>query len=100
MRVELELRASDDLLNIWTWNATKYSPRHAKSYLDFLESELASLEHRFSKGKPVPTRPDYWYITARKGRRGAGHVIVYLVEMNVVRVIGVFHTAQDWQAQL
>jgi len=58
------------------------------------------LASNYAKGKPVGTRPDLRYIIIRRRAKGHGHVAVYNFDEKEVRVLHIFHTAQDWQTKL
>jgi plasmid stabilization system protein ParE len=40
------------------------------------------------------------YIRIGRRKRGHGHIAVYRVDEDAVRVLHIFHTAQDWQTKL
>ena len=90
--------ATDDLDEIWRWNARHRSPAQANEYLAFLRSEIDELASKHASGQPVPNRPGCFYNTIRRKTRGHGHVAVYRTAGTTVIVMRVFHTAQNWQA--
>jgi toxin ParE1/3/4 len=92
--------ANDELDGIWRWNAQRYSPIHADTYLRYLEDGIDGLEREYPKGKMVIVRPDLRYIIVRRKAKGHGHVVVYRFDDKRVDVLHVFHTAQDWPAIL
>lgn len=100
LTVQLSTSALAKLDKIGDWNARAYSPDHAHRYVTFLKSETAKLSTLYFVGAPVPTRPNFSYITIRKRRRGHGHLAVYQVVNDVVYVLTYYHTAQDWQTKL
>lgn len=51
-------------------------------------------------GVPVKAHPGLRYIIIRRSRKGHGHLAVYQVRPDAVRVLQFFHTAQDWQNKL
>jgi plasmid stabilization system protein ParE len=88
------------LAEIWRWNADKYGEAHATAYLEFLKSETLALQSDYQRGRVVPIRPSYRYMTIKKRRRGHGYVVVYEVLETEVHIFYYFHTAQDWMTQL
>lgn len=90
----------DDLHEIWMWNAVHYSAGHADAYLQLLRRGIDALATTYLSGKSVSTRPDLHYILIRRRSRGHGHLVVFSFDQNEVRVLNLFHTAQDWQNRL
>jgi len=102
LTVNYHARALEALKQIWNWNAVHYDQGHADSYIVFLKQatdNLADMYHSRA-GRPVPTRPEFRYITIRRSSRGHGHVAIYRVMDKEVQVMEFFHTAQDWQAHI
>ena len=101
---QLTLRFSEladaRLAEIWRWNAEKYGAAHATQYLEFLKSKTRTLETQYAKGRVVPNRVSYRYMTFKKRARGHGYVVVYQVLPDEVFILFYFHTAQDWLRQL
>src|SRR5579862_1263509 len=83
------------LNEIWNWNAREYGPNHADRYIRFLESETDKLATSPGKGRPVPGRPKYSYLTIKRRPRGYGHIAVYEVVTNTVEILNYYHTSQD-----
>jgi len=92
--------AIDELDDIWRWNAERYSVSHADAYLRFLEENIANLANNYATGKMVATRAKLHYIIIRRRAKGHGHLAVYSYNDKEVRILHVFHTAQDWQSKL
>jgi plasmid stabilization system protein ParE len=89
--------AVQDLDAIWAWNEKTYSRSHADKYLDFLQRQMDALGRNHLHGRAVESRPEIHYILIRRNRQGHGHVAVYRFEQNKIRILHVFHSAQDWQ---
>ena len=92
--------AIDELHGIWQWNADYYSVSHADHYLRYLQDSILELASTYAKGKVVVVRPDLRYVIIRRRNKGHGHVVVYKIDENAVRILHVFHTAQDGQNML
>jgi plasmid stabilization system protein ParE len=92
-------QALSDLDVIWDWNANHYGDAHASQYLEFLHRQTEKLKIN-SLGLPVPTRPEYLYLTIRRRSKGHGHVVVFEIAGNRIHVLRYFHTSQDWQSTL
>lgn len=90
--------AQRDLDEIWEYNAERYSPDHADDYGTFLERKTQDLTTRYREGRAVPGRPEYQFLTFRKGR-GHCHVAIYRLNLDAVEVLRYQHTAQDWQGK-
>lgn len=101
---ELIVRYSVDaaltLEQIWNWNARKYDEVHADAYLESLRREIAKLKLLHASGRFVPGRADLRYMNLRKKPRSHGHVAVYRVVDNVVEIVNLYHTAQNWQEDI
>ena len=93
-------KAIAELEAIWQWNLEHYSPDHADRYIEYLRENIDALSDGYDRGKRVGFRPDLRYILIRRKSRGHGHVAVYAVNESQVRVLHVFHSAQDWRAKL
>ena len=74
--------------------------RRADSYLQFLKKSILALSRTYAKGRVVPSRPDFRFVTFEQSSRGHGHIPVYMIEGNEVVVLHVFHTSQDWENKL
>jgi plasmid stabilization system protein ParE len=57
-----------DLDAIWDWNAGQYGQSQADRYLEFPQSQTNRLRRNLL-GRPVPTRPDFRYVTIRRRSR-------------------------------
>jgi len=90
----------DQLHEIWVWNAKRYSPDHATSYVDFLEQALAALGTEYQNAKPVATRPDLSHIKIRWRPGAAAHIAVFSIDEATVTVADLFHESQDWENKL
>jgi plasmid stabilization system protein ParE len=99
-KVVYEAAARITLLETWEWNARRYSPGHADAYVRFVKKSIDALADPSANGKPVPSRDDVRYLLVRRRGSGHGHIAVFATEGNVVTVLRIFHTAQDWQAAL
>jgi plasmid stabilization system protein ParE len=99
-KVVYETAARITLLEIWEWNALRYSSRHADAYVRFVKKSIDGLAAHSANGKPVPGRDDVRYQLVRRRASGHGHIAVFATEGNVVTVLRIFHTAQDWQTAL
>jgi len=98
--VSLSTAALETLRQIWTWNAAQYGPDHADGYLTFLEREIETLVDSETVGRPVLERPEYRYLLMKRRTARHGHLAVFQVHGNQVRVLQIFHTAQDWSSAL
>ena len=87
-----------ELKAIWRWNATKNGASRADAYLRFLLRGIDNLATTYHLGRRVAAANDLQYRLLRRRSKGHGHVVVYRVVDDFVRVLHVFHTAQDWQA--
>jgi plasmid stabilization system protein ParE len=96
LTLEYTPEALSDLNAIWDWNVGKYSTAHADRYIEFLLRQTERLKSNFH-GLPVPTRPDFKYVTIRRRSKGFGHVVVYEIADNRIIILRYFHTSQDWQ---
>jgi plasmid stabilization system protein ParE len=88
-------RAIDDLHEIWQWNARHWTVEHADEYLIYVNDQIDQLAENYQKGRQVSERPDLCYILVRKRSKGHGHILVYQFDHQSIRVLHIFHTAQD-----
>jgi plasmid stabilization system protein ParE len=100
LTVVLSPAALRTLDEIWEWNASQYGVDHAGRYIEFVLARTNQLDTIHGVGRPVPTQPRMRYIIIRRRRKGHGHLAVYEVVGDEVRVLNYFHTAQDWQTKL
>jgi plasmid stabilization system protein ParE len=98
-QVTLTTEANDDLVNIWRWNAAEYNLAHADQYLAKLNNFLADLATTYQRGMYIDREQNIAFQLFRK-QRGHGHVIVYRQLGDIVQVLHIFHSAQNWQDQL
>jgi plasmid stabilization system protein ParE len=92
--------AIHELHEIWVWNVQNHGLTRADAYAQFLADSIAKLAINYGVGKPVIGRADLQYQIVRRRLRGHGHVLVYKLDQNEVRLLHVFHTAQDWDQKL
>jgi plasmid stabilization system protein ParE len=92
--------ALQELDVIWDWNEKNFSRNRAARYVDFLQRHIDALCENHHGGRLIESRPELRYIQIKHRKRGHGHIAVYRVSRNVVNVLHIFHTAQDWQAML
>ncbi len=101
MRIEYARSAQLELDLIWDWNDERYGAVHADGYLKFLQSGIEALGVEPTLGRPVEGRVGVRALILRQSPQGHGHVVVYRVnpEQQAVRVLHVYHTAQDWRGR-
>ena len=92
--------ALQELDEIALWNQSTYSLAHARSYIDFLLNNIDSIGQDPELGGAFAPRPELRYLHIRRGSRGYGHVVVYTVGSEAVRILHIFHSAQNWQVRL
>jgi plasmid stabilization system protein ParE len=100
LAVILAADAIDQLDEIWRWDANRYNPDHATNYGIFLKKTIDALDRNYAKGKRFGRRPDLRYIQIRRRTGGFAHRAVYSVDENIVNVLHVFHSAEDWENKL
>jgi plasmid stabilization system protein ParE len=99
LTIDYTPEALADLDAIWDWNAANDGNDHADRYIEFLQGQTERLRSNV-QGRPVPTRPDFRYLTIRRRRKGHSHIVVYELVENRIRILRYFHTSQDWQNNL
>lgn len=100
MRIALSVTARVELLEIWNYNAESHNIDHADDYEAFLIAGIASLATRPEAGMPIDGFPDRRALTMKRKPRGHGHVAIYRVGTDTIRILHVFHTAQDIQGRM
>src|SRR5689334_10396837 len=95
LNVIVAITASEELEEIWRYNARQYGRAHANAYEAFLLENIYSLAEKHNEGKSVEVRPELRQITFKQGRRGHGHTVIYRVTDKSVVILHVYHTAQD-----
>jgi plasmid stabilization system protein ParE len=98
--VEYAPIAFQDLDVVWDWNEKTYGRDHAARYVDFLRRHIDALGESYVRGRVVESRPKLRYIRISRRSRGHGHIAVYRVDADKVNILHIFHTAQNWQAQV
>jgi plasmid stabilization system protein ParE len=100
MKVVRSPISHDELFEIWRWNVERYNVKHANEYLKFLNESIDHLAANHRHCRTVPDRPDLRWATLRRKSTGHAHVAVFMVIDGTIRVLHIFHTAQDWQNRL
>lgn len=100
MTVVYSAEASRDLDEVFAYNQRRYDVGHAVDYVLFLENRIDGLIGEPEAGPPIEGIPDCRALTIRRKPRGHGHIAIYRVEDDVIRVLHIFHTAQDVAGRL
>ena len=87
---------------IWKYHEKKYNKEHAAEYIDFLPDGIDALTTDPHRGMPVDNFPQLRALTLKRSPRGDGHIAIYRVDQGkqAIRVLHVYHTAQDIQGRL
>lgn len=97
LTLEYSAHALNDLDSIWTWNAKEKGISHADEYIAFLRAETLKLLSFPRSGRIVPTHNIYRYKLIKRRNKSHGHLVVFVVRKQVVKVLRYFHTSQNWQ---
>ena len=81
-----------------TKNATVMRMR--KITVEFLKRNIEGLATDPLKGRLISQRSEWRYLTIRRASRGHGHIAVYSVNEGEIRILHIFHTAEDWPSKL
>ena len=102
LTVIVTLDASDDLNEIYDYNAKTKSVRQADTWDRFLKRNIAALAKFYDVGRVITNSPELKHIVCQKRPKADGHILVYEVDLaqKVVTILRVFHTKQDWQTKL
>lgn len=100
LKIEHTANALADLDQIWEWNADKRGVQHATQYIAFLLAETSKLASLPTPGFPVPTSQLFRYSLIRRRSHGQGHLVVFTVETDKLRVLRYLHTSQNWEETL
>jgi plasmid stabilization system protein ParE len=100
LALQYSLLVKPRLAEIWRWNAERYDEAHATKYVEFLEQHTRTLKSEYLRGRAVPDRPSYRYITIKTRVKGHGYVVVYQIRETEIFIFYYFHTAQDWLTEL
>jgi len=94
-------KAKRELDGIWDYNADFYnSAQHANEFVDFLRSEISSLAVDPERGKVIENNPKFRYLLMKWSTDGYGHIAVYRITKDTIRISRVFHTSQDLQNKM
>lgn len=93
-------KATDDLDAVWQWNEGRCASGHANAYVANLERAIQGLARHHDKGGFVGPGSGLRFMLVRRRMRGHGHVLVYRLDDRNVYALRVFHTAQDWRAEM
>ena len=100
MTVVYSGEAVSDLAEIHGWNVRTFGNEHADEYVAFVKAEIDALAGHHSFGRPVPGRAGLQYAVVIRHRQRHGHIVVYTVAGDTLRIVHVFGSAQDWQGRL
>lgn len=99
-RVLIDLDAKSELWAIWEWNRHRYGEAHADEYLLFLLEGIDDIASDSGNDPELEHRPGWRHRTLQRRKGRQGHVVVYVSEPDLIRILHVFHTAQDWRAKV
>ncbi len=98
-KIVISPTAIDELDKIWQWNAEHNGASRANAYTRTLDHVIGELSQGYTRGGRVGSASELKYVLVRRKGKGHRHVVVYRIEADIVNVLHVFHTAQDWQAR-
>ena len=93
VKIELSGKADADLVEIWVYNAERYSIEHADKYKSFLLQELALLTQYPGWGKAVAGFPQISCWVMKRRASGHGHAAYYEAHPDVIYVVRILHTS-------
>ncbi|MCG9896126.1 MAG: type II toxin-antitoxin system RelE/ParE family toxin [Fimbriimonadaceae bacterium] len=100
LTVEITDLAEQSLAAIWRYNAEEWGEAHADHYLTFLRSETENLGRTWRSARPVPGFPTFRFSLLKTRRsKGHGHLAVFEIDGDTLRILDFHHTAQDWQSR-
>ena len=88
-----------ELDEIADWTESKFGRERAQQYLSFLLNEISRLSSTPLLGTVLVDRPEYRFLPLRQRGRGHCHVVVYSLGNNLIEILHVFHSAQDWRGE-
>jgi plasmid stabilization system protein ParE len=102
LAIQFTLDASDDLIEIYDYNAEHKGVRQADAWDRFLKARINDLAKSHHAGRVVTNSPELKHIVCKKRPKDDGHIVVYEVDLvqKVVIILRIFHTKQDWQSKL
>jgi plasmid stabilization system protein ParE len=94
--------ASDELDDIWAYNAANWSIRQADSYDQFLKSGIQKLGSNYETGRKIKGLEGLRGIALKRRTKGDGHFVVYQVDRpaGVITVLHIYHTKMDIHGKL
>lgn len=98
--VRYALEAQLDLDEIAVWNAERYGSEHAARYIDYLQNQIEAHCQDSKMNHAVPSLPGLRYVLIRRKSAAHGHIAIFRRDEQLINVVHVFHTAQDWQQRL
>jgi plasmid stabilization system protein ParE len=100
--VEITATADRDLMLIWDFNAQTRGHLEADRWDSFLRTTIEKLTTDYDRGRSVGNAPEIRFITARKRPKAHGHIVVFQIDYEAmrIRILHIFHTSQDWQNKL
>lgn len=100
LHVDYTRIALAELDKIADWNERKYGRAHAKQYVSFLTSRLESLDRKYFLARRIEDRADLFALLMQRKGKANGHVAIFSIVGDVVRIAHIFHTSQDWPSSL
>lgn len=94
--------ATNELWDIWQYNAQRYSFDHAQDYEAFLKAGIDALATTYNEGRDVEAFPELKSVTLKRSRKGDGHIVIYEIDEaeQTINVHHVFHTKMDVTGRL
>jgi plasmid stabilization system protein ParE len=93
-------RAVKTFADILEWSTERFGDSVAARYVQGLRQAVRRLGKYPLSGHPLtPDRP-YRYLVFRARGGAKGHIVVYVVALERIEVVALFHTSQDWRGRI
>ena len=84
----------------WAWNAEHHGEKRADNYEAFLYRKLSKLASYPDMGEALNEFAGLRRLLIQRKAGGYGHIAIYRVTEDLIQVLLLYHTSQNWQEHL
>ena len=96
LEIQITAQARADLLSIWHYSAERFGEPVATEYVELIIENINLLAGNPSLGRGVEEFPEVKRFLVKKKPSSYGHHLFYRVSGQILQVILLVHSAQEW----